>query len=127
MHARIHELAERRSDPACRRMWTQACAEFHATYDGLAFPGGYGSALARLACNDCETIEAAVVFLELRPYFFRSGYMRETLMRKLKHVTMTEKQAKRFDAVIEAQRRWRAERVRLRRPSAQEGGQDRYR
>ena len=110
MHARIHELSARRGNPECGRLWGLACAEFHASYDALAFPGGYGSALTRLAGNDAETIEAALVFLELRPYFFRSGYMRETLLRRLKQVAMSEHQRKRFEAVCAAQRLWRANR-----------------
>jgi hypothetical protein len=110
MRSRIHELSERRNDPESRRAWQQVCAEFHATYDSLAFPGGYRTALDRLGCGDSETIDAALAFLELRPYFFQSGYMRETLMRRLKHVPMSDKQSKRFEAVREAERNWRANR-----------------
>jgi hypothetical protein len=112
MHARIHETFKERSTPRGRRVWEDACAEFHSSYDALAFPGGYGTALVRLEQGDVEAIEAALVFLEVRPYFFRSGYMRETLMRRLKHVVMNEKQSKRFEAVREAQRQWRASRGR---------------
>lgn len=112
MHALIHKTLKNRNTPQGRKIWECACSEFHSAYDALAFPGGYVSALKRLQCNDPEAIEAAIVFLELRPYFFRSGYMREKLMRLLKHVKMTEKQAKRFEAVREAERHWRANRVR---------------
>jgi len=112
MHARIHETFKERNTPQGRTVWEGACAEFHSSYDALAFPGGYSTALVRLEQGDVEAIEAALVFLEVRPYFFRSGYMRETLMRRLKHVGMSEQQSKRFEAVREAQRQWRASRVR---------------
>jgi hypothetical protein len=112
MHARIHETFKKRNTPQGRRTWEDACAEFHSSYEALAFPGGYETGLVRLQQGAVDAIEAALVFLEVRPYFFRSGYMREKLLRRLKHVVMSEEQRKRFDAVREAQRRWRASRVR---------------
>jgi hypothetical protein len=108
MHALILATFMKRSTPAGRDVWERACAEFHASYDTLAFPGGYESGLRRISEGDAEAIEAALVFLELRPYFFRSGYMREKLLRRLKHVPFNHSQAQRFAAVLEAQRRWRA-------------------
>jgi hypothetical protein len=105
MHTRIHETFQH----GAKKAWEEACAEFHASYEALAFPGGYESGLTRIAEGDTEAIEAALVFLELRPYFFKSGYMREKLLRRLKHVPFTKTQAQRFSAVVEAQRQWRAE------------------
>lgn len=107
LHARIHETLKRRDTPKGREVWSKACSEFHSRYTELAFPGGYESALARLKKSDPEPVEAALVFLELRPYFFRSGYMRETLLRRLKHVPLSNLQAERFARVQEAQRQWR--------------------
>jgi|SRR6185503_16789871 hypothetical protein len=108
MHARIHETLRSRNTPEGRKAWEKACAEFQANYDALAFPGGYDSGLQRIAEGDAGAIEAALAFLELRPYFFRSGYMREKLLRRLKHVPLTSSQGERFSAVLEAQRKWRA-------------------
>ena len=46
LHARVHETARRRGDGAqARGDWDTACAEFHARYRHLAFPGGYDGAL----------------------------------------------------------------------------------
>lgn len=73
LRSRIHETyAHRAKSPEKRREWQQACAEFHARYDGLAFPGGYqgGGALNRISRGDQEAMEAAICFLEIRPYFF---------------------------------------------------------
>ncbi len=108
LHSRIHETLKGRGTPKGREVWSEACAEFHARYDDLAFPGGYDTGLQRVKESEPQAVEAALVFLELRPYFFRSGYMRETLMRRLKHVTMSAQQAERFASVLEAQRQWRA-------------------
>jgi hypothetical protein len=42
LHSRVHETYARRSDsPERMREWEEACAEMHARYDGLAFPGAY--------------------------------------------------------------------------------------
>jgi hypothetical protein len=68
----------REKSPVKRREFEQACAEFHERYAGLAFPGGYGGALERISSGDPEAMEAAICFLECRPYFFRSGYMFKT-------------------------------------------------
>jgi len=108
LHGRIHETYSNRSKfPGATQEWERACEEFHARYDGLAFPGGYDTALERLASGDAETIESALCFVELRPYFFRSGYMFETLMRKLKHVPLDADQSERFERVVQAYKQWR--------------------
>jgi hypothetical protein len=109
MHARIHKTLRTRDTPEGRNAWLLACAELQASYNALAFPGGYDSGLRRIGEGDSDAIETALVFLELRPYFFRSGYMREKLLRRLKHAALSGAQARRFDAVMEAQRQWRAE------------------
>jgi hypothetical protein len=50
LHSRIHEtLKYRTKSPEKRREWEQACAEFHARYEGLAFPGSYRNALERIS------------------------------------------------------------------------------
>ncbi|MCE9591777.1 MAG: hypothetical protein K8S99_14780 [Planctomycetes bacterium] len=111
MHARIHETLRNRDTAEGRKAWQQACAAFHAEYDALAFPGGYASGVVRLRENDPDAIEASLVFLEERPYFVRSGYMRAKLMRAIKHVKLSGPQTKRLEAVREAEREWRAQRA----------------
>ena len=86
------------------RAWKAACQELHARYDALAFPGGYNGALERIEVGDPNTVEAAICFLEIRPYFFRSGYMYEKVLRKVKRAKLLSKQAERLEAVIQADR-----------------------
>jgi hypothetical protein len=106
LHERVHETAElRRKDGDA---WRQACEEFRTRYDTLSFPGGYQGAGARILAADAGTIEAALCFLELRPYFFRSGYMYGALKRKLKRAALDPTQWERLHAVLERDAAWRA-------------------
>ena len=108
LHARIHETVKRRdSSPEARAEWSKACAEFHSQYDALAFPGGYSAALEKIQTGDSRAIEDALAFLEVRPYFFRSQYIRTKLTRLLKHAQLTARQAERFQRALEADKKKR--------------------
>ena len=108
IHARVHETFRLRGQgPAKLQEWKQACACFHSRYDGLAFPGGYHGALERIAAGEPQALEAAICFLECRPYFFRSGYMFKTILRKVKHAALSKRQASRLQDVLERQAEWR--------------------
>jgi hypothetical protein len=67
LNRRIEEALPERGTPKGRKKHEQACAEFHARYTELAFPGGYEGALERILTGDTETMEAAICFLECRP------------------------------------------------------------
>jgi hypothetical protein len=108
LNARIKEtLPDRGTSPAKRREWEQACAEFHQRYAGLAFPGGYEGALERISSGDPETIEAAICFLECRPYFFRSGYMFKDILRRCRRAPLSEQQMERLKVIEEKLAVWR--------------------
>lgn len=68
--------------------WSKACEEFHNKYDNLAFPGGLEGSDDRILSGDKITIDTAITFLECRPYFFRSGYIYQNLIRKLKRAPL---------------------------------------
>ncbi len=109
LHARVHETVKLRGrSPAEKRVWEQACAEFHARYDELAFPGGYGGALERIVAGDPNAMEAAICFLEVRPYFFRSGYMFKDILRKARRAPLSSVQANRLAAIEQKLDAWRA-------------------
>ena len=102
----IHKGFKRRDESIEERAkWKQACTEYQARYNLLAFPGGYDGALERIAEGDQQTIEAAICFLELRPYFFRSGYMFKDIFRRCKRAPLSEAQAKRFAVVAKKARK----------------------
>jgi hypothetical protein len=110
LHGRIHETFSRRSEDAdFDRQWSQACDDFHNRYGQLCIPGGWDSAfMDRLKAGEYYTVEAALCFLEVRPYFFRSGYMWKDLFRKCRRVPMNEEQSSRFIALLERHSEWRA-------------------
>ena len=77
-----------------------ACAEFHARYDALAFPGGLQRGLKLVADHDPVSIDVAVAFLFIRPNFYRSGYIQEELAKHLKRAPLTNDQQKRLAQVV---------------------------
>jgi hypothetical protein len=105
----------RDKSPAHRTAWLEACAELHRRYNTLAFPGGYGEALEKFAAGDPSVVEPALCFLEQRPYFFRSGYMFTTLLRRVKRADLTPGQRKRLVSVLERRAAWQARKGRLER------------
>ena len=78
LHQKLHAAIARRGDgPREHALWEAACHEFHARYEELSFPGGHRTAPRdRLRSGDLVAIEYALAFLEIRPYFFRSGSQR---------------------------------------------------
>jgi hypothetical protein len=101
-------LAGRSAGAQGRDDWKNACAQFHGRYDELAFPGGYAGAADRILAGDPYAMEAAVCFLECRPYFFRSGYMYKELLRKAKRAPFSQEQNGRLKVVLERVEAWRA-------------------
>jgi hypothetical protein len=113
LHDRVHQTFRHRDESLTKwQKWKQACQEFHANYDRLAFPGGYWSdtdsnALQRIVSGDQQAVEAAICFLEIRPYFFRSGYMFKDILRKAKKAPLSDEQSARLKVVLANLEEWR--------------------
>ena len=109
LRLRIHETyAERSKSSEKMQQWKQACAEFHSRYPSLAFPGGYqGLVWERILAGDPQTMESAICFLEVRPYFFRSGYMFKDLLRKCRKAPLSADQAARLRVIEQRLAEWR--------------------
>jgi len=108
LNARITETRRyREKSPAKRLEFEQACAEFHQRFAELAFPGGYSGALERISSGDPETMEAAICFLECRPYFFRSGYMFKDILRRCRRAPLSPRQAARLKVIEQKLAEWR--------------------
>lgn len=108
LHARIRETFARKTKGTSeRKAWEEACAAFHARYDALTFPGGCATAKERVLQGDPEAVEAALCFVEVRPYFFRSGYLFQTLLRALRQAPLTAAQRARYENVAARYRAWK--------------------
>jgi hypothetical protein len=79
---------------------TAACREFHENYNPLAFPGGLDKALRRLKEHDSTVIDEIISFLREDPQYFRSGYHKETMLRRLKGFALTTTQRKSLASLI---------------------------
>jgi hypothetical protein len=79
----------------------EACALFHKSYDALAFPGGLGHAMTLLKSGDASMAEAALIYCEIRPYYFRSGYHRSKFLRLLGQIPLPTHLESRLKAVKE--------------------------
>ena len=113
LNARIHETARLRNrSPEDLQNWQAACQAFHSSYDALAFPGGYDDALERIATSEPDAVDAALCFLEVRPFFFRSGYMYKDILRKVKRAALNNEQAARLANIVAAYELYRASRRR---------------
>jgi len=113
LHARIKETVRfRHRSPEDLHAWETACRAFHSRYDALAFPGGYGDALERIAASDPAAVNAALCFLEVRPYFFRSGYMYKDILRKVKRAALGREQTDRLANIVAAYEQYRSTRRR---------------
>jgi hypothetical protein len=69
-------------------------------YDQLDIDSWVGELGLRLDRGQPEAIEAALTFLERDPYFFRSGYARERVARRLARVELTPAQKGRARALV---------------------------
>jgi len=102
LHSRIHETGKLRDE---RREQEQeradGCSEFHESYSRLAFIGGVETSRDRLRAGDTEAIDYVLDFLEIRPYFFRSGYMYNDFMRVLRNCPLSPGQRGRYDRIYE--------------------------
>ena len=87
-----------------------ACVEYDQRHGQLAFPGGYANALKQLAEHDPNTVDVVLTFLEVRPYFFRSGYMWKTLLKRVQRVPMGAKHQARLQKILAAYAVYRAAR-----------------
>ncbi len=69
--------------------WKDACHVWHAS-ENASFALWPLEARDKMRAGDRETIEDALLFLEVDPWFFRSGYLKERVIRHLKSAPLAE-------------------------------------
>lgn len=65
-----------------------------------ALPSTDPSFLPGLADGHARSVEAAIAFLEADPWFFRSGYEKQNLIRHVKRARLSETQRERLGRVV---------------------------
>jgi hypothetical protein len=112
LRQQIDEAFEHCSDgDASLKEWHTACRELRDRYSQLCLPGGWDEGFNdRLKSGDSRAVEVALCFLEVRPYFVRSGYMWKELLRKCRRVPMSGEQAERFSTLLKKHDDWKVNR-----------------
>lgn len=103
-HTRITTLAQKRSQGVLteeeKEEYRTVIAELNRLLELLPMAGGIEKWKEKTQHDDPEAIEAGLAFLEAQTYHFHSGYLKETILRKLKKATLTEKQKERVREII---------------------------
>ena len=86
-----HTAKKRAENEQSLKEWKEACRLFHEALD-LVFPGGLSKQLELLKKHDPTTIDNAITYLKADPYYFRSGYIKQEMLRRLKQAPLTHKQ-----------------------------------
>lgn len=109
LHSRVRETFKLRGQSEeLHREWSRACQEFHARYSQLCLPGGWDPGFYdRILTGDSTAIEVALCFLEVRPYFFRSGYHWKSILQKCKRAPMSSEQAERLARLLTKYEAWK--------------------
>lgn len=99
LHAEIHRTFERRDrDKRSWNEWSDACKAYHSYVSAL------DSYLQRACNDDCyvdrDLIEFVVCFLEADAWFFRSGYLKQILLTRLKRSYLNESTKSRLRRVL---------------------------
>jgi hypothetical protein len=99
-HQRIHEtFAKRAQGSAAYAAWKEACRVWHST----KLPTDYlwdDDFRRRLRAGEREAVEDAILYLEVDPWCFRSGYLKQRLTDDLKRVSLTEHDRERLRCVM---------------------------
>ena len=116
---RLHQListtfAKRNDSKNHYELWQNACANFHQNYSTLVFNcdnfEGEDALIELLSYDNAHGVyarEFAICFIELRPYYFRSGYLYKKLLRKLGHTPLNQDQLERYHKTKIAYRQYR--------------------
>lgn len=98
------------SDPSKidNKKWQEAYAIHKDFYDKLTLGGcndERNAAFQQISNGESNAIKAAILFIECRPFYFRSGYAFQIILHKLKQANrksmLSPEQQKRYESVLE--------------------------
>ena len=92
-------LPHRSKDEPRRREWQEACDAFHA-YRRSAFELERPDVLQKVRLGIESWRSEALLFLEVDPWFFRSGYLKQRLLRALKGAALNPAEIERLNGIF---------------------------
>lgn len=99
LNARIYEtLASRSEGKKGYDEWSEACRQFHEHESKIN--SWLVLVLENSELSDPVALEFSIQFLEEDPKFFRSGYIKEALITKIKRAPLTESQCERVSNLL---------------------------
>jgi hypothetical protein len=93
-----YHFAHAQRDNQHGRLWREACARFHSHVSPL--DDWTSAALSGQIEHDPETQHFVLTFLEHDPVYFRSGYLKEALLRHLKRAKLSKAARARVDEIL---------------------------
>lgn len=100
LHAQVHAtFALRGRGPAERQAWEGACRAFHSYNHDLLLLWS-PEVLRQIQDQSGEWRNTALNFLEVDPWFFRAGYLKEKLCQALKRAQLTHREAERIRGIL---------------------------
>ncbi len=99
--SRLNQVAHRRSR-AEWTAWEDAVPRFHTALEA-AYPPGFWDEYEALVQHNDAPRSLILGFLEANPYFYRSGYIKQKILRYLKQVSLSKQEKERLRFVVLAQ------------------------
>ena len=84
---------------ADREAWRAACDRAHLAWDALYSPD-FTQLRRAMSKGDPEAIEAAMVYLEVDPWVFRSGYYKQKVIERLARAPRSSLDQERLEGII---------------------------
>ncbi|NVJ65570.1 MAG: hypothetical protein HWE16_03715 [Gammaproteobacteria bacterium] len=98
-HKNVHvTYKDRKNSRSAMEQWNRACEIWHSYRSELDHY--LDRVFKDFKINDKEIKEFVITFLELNPWFFRSGYIKADLLIRIKRSYLTEEDKKRLRVVL---------------------------
>ena len=98
-HAVVRAHRTYHQDDAAHTIIEQARARYGAALEA-AYPPGFWDSYERLRAGDAGGLENTVPFLEADPMFYRSGYVKQKIMRAIKPAMLAPEWVERLGRVV---------------------------
>lgn len=95
LHCDVRETFKFRSKD--RESWSNSCSRLHSYKSKMDV---YLKNINEESLLSNSTVEFSIAYLEVNPYYFRSGYIKEVILHKIKRVKLSNQQKSRLLYVL---------------------------